>query len=251
MVLDLDHPSILGGVLDTRQEGKVVATVNGFGWKKHGDYRNLNFLMVNELSLESFQQAVQSKSKLWKPGPSIDQKQTPHCVGFSGENWQLCSPTMDPLPQVVPGDVLYAECKNVDGDNQDGSTTNSLLKVLRDRGMIEKWVWAYNVNVIKAWILSRGPVFLGSYWMEGMMRPDANGFIAPSYAAVGGHETLITGYRASSDAFRIKNSWGDAWGDKGSCWIHASDLAWLLAHDGEAVGAVETQWRKKSQVQAS
>lgn len=35
----------------------------------------------------------------------------------------------------------------------------------------------------------------------------------------GGHAMVITGYDDSRHAFRIRNSWGVSWGDKGSAWV--------------------------------
>lgn len=217
-------------------------TVGSFGWLKRGDPRNMNFLM-REVESDT----TKLKPKVWKAGPATDQGDTPHCVGFSGENWQLASPTMDPIGSVIEGHSLYALCKQIDGDNQDGSTTNSLLKALRARGMIHSWHWAENVQAAKLWLERRGTLFLGSYWYEGMMKPDVNGIVTVSGAAVGGHETLVLGWTimpGHDDMFLIRNSWGESWGIKGMCWISETDLAFLLAHDGEAAGAVETDWRK-------
>lgn len=35
----------------------------------------------------------------------------------------------------------------------------------------------------------------------------------------GGHAMVISGYDDSKHAFRIRNSWGEIWGDKGSVWV--------------------------------
>ena len=35
----------------------------------------------------------------------------------------------------------------------------------------------------------------------------------------GGHAMVISGYDDSKHAFRIRNSWGVSWGDKGSAWV--------------------------------
>ena len=35
----------------------------------------------------------------------------------------------------------------------------------------------------------------------------------------GGHAMVISGYDDSKHAFRIRNSWGNTWGDNGSAWI--------------------------------
>ncbi len=55
----------------------------------------------------------------------------------------------------------------------------------------------------------------------------------PEGDVVGGHAVCLVGYRADlhSTEFRVRNSWGPAWGDGGEAWLHA---AWLsLSHCGE------------------
>ena len=54
----------------------------------------------------------------------------------------------------------------------------------------------------------------------------SNGFIAmPSGSPIGGHEMHIVGADDSKEvlgqvgSFEVQNSWGEAWGDRGFCWI--------------------------------
>lgn len=49
---------------------------------------------------------------------------------------------------------------------------------------------------------------------------------------LGGHAVLAVGYDDNKGAFRIRNSWGEAWGDKGYFWIPYEYLASpMLAQD--------------------
>ncbi len=41
----------------------------------------------------------------------------------------------------------------------------------------------------------------------------------PDERADGGHAVILTGYCDKRQAFRVKNSWGKSWGDKGYCWM--------------------------------
>lgn len=44
-------------------------------------------------------------------------------------------------------------------------------------------------------------------------------FSTPDNGEKGGHAMVISGYDDSKHAFRIRNSWGVAWGDNGSAWV--------------------------------
>lgn len=44
-------------------------------------------------------------------------------------------------------------------------------------------------------------------------------FSATDNGTKGGHAMVISGYDDSKHAFRIRNSWGTAWGDNGSAWV--------------------------------
>lgn len=44
-------------------------------------------------------------------------------------------------------------------------------------------------------------------------------FKLPDSGMTGGHAMVISGYDDAKHAFRIRNSWGVLWGDKGSAWV--------------------------------
>jgi hypothetical protein len=44
---------------------------------------------------------------------------------------------------------------------------------------------------------------------------------------------VISAYDAGAGQFRIDNSWGESWGVRGSAWITAADLQWLLSQQGD------------------
>lgn len=214
---------------------------HGLGWRPSPDARNRAFPMAKALDIAP--PKIARTSYTWRAGPRVDQGQTSKCTGYSAENFLLAAPIMDHPSKIPRGDEIYAMCKEIDGAPlEDGSTTNALMHVLRDRmKRIEQWVWCYDETTFKEWVLGKGGVFIGVWWYSGMMDTDKKGFIHPAGSKVGGHETFVIGYSAVRDAFRIKNSWGDHWGEGGLAWLHREDLNDLLLDDGEAAAALEVK----------
>lgn len=179
--------------------------------------------------------------ELGSPGV-LDQGDTPHCVGFTGADFENLAPVEDHVPGSV-GDDLYYACKVVDGEPkaEDGSSIHSLVKVLKARGRIAAYAFMNDVATVKAFVRQSGPVMIGIDWTDGMFDPDANGFIAPTGALVGGHALTIVGDDPALDAAVILNHWGD-WGPlHGYCKMKWSNVAGLIstARGGEAVGTLE------------
>lgn len=72
-----------------------------------------------------------------------------------------------------------------------------------------------------AWELAQGhPVAVGlritAQW-EGL--PPRTMIEAPAGDVVGGHAVVLVGYSQSASAWRVRNSWGEGWGDRGYAWL--------------------------------
>jgi C1A family cysteine protease len=69
---------------------------------------------------------------------------------------------------------------------------------------------------------------------DGMWRVGADGMIpfpAPTEKLEGGHAIYMVGYDDTLAAFRIVNSWGEAWGDHGFGWLPYDYVLRGLADD--------------------
>lgn len=184
--------------------------------------------------------------RVWDfPLESLDQEETPHCVGFSMASFGINLPVLTPYTNAA-GHKFYYKCKVVDGDPQseEGSTIRSAAKVLKQEGVIGAYAFAPSVEAIRYWVLNKGPMIIGTIWTEGMMCPDDSGIIEPTGNIVGGHATLINEWR-KDDYIRIQNSWGPDWGIDGSAYIHVEDFKKIFNYDGEAMTAVELEQHKK------
>jgi C1A family cysteine protease len=62
---------------------------------------------------------------------------------------------------------------------------------------------------------------------------------------LGGHCVLIMGYNGSKKLFKIKNSYGVGWGNRGYAYLSLYDLQKLLNDGGEACVGIESKIKPK------
>jgi len=220
----------------------VTSELAGLGRLSQPDPRNRNFALPKEFVPPAV------RRKFWWGAEVLDQLDTPQCVGFAGYGWLLGGPTTNE-PEFTPED-LYRWAQERDqwaGTDYDGTSTLGLMKALKDKGYITEYRWAFDAETLVAWLLTNGPVLVGTNWFMDMFTPNIhNGFIEPTGDVVGGHEWRIVGADrdkvcpdGSQGAVRMVNSWGTGWGDKGRAWVSLDDLDLLIKGDGEAVTAIE------------
>jgi hypothetical protein len=115
-----------------------------------------------------------------------------------------------------------------------GSSGLGAAKALVKLGLAAKYTHAFSLDAVKS-ALQTGPVMVGTVWLDSMFTPTPEGVITVdrSSAVAGGHEYVISAYDAGGDRFRMDNSWGDGWGIRGSSWITAADMQWLLSQRGD------------------
>jgi hypothetical protein len=198
------------------------------------DY-NLQAFMPEGLDLFKFRREDRYWPFMSEP---LDQSTTPHCVGFSMANWGINLPVQDNYTN-VDGHHFYDLCKIKDGDPDDGSTIRIAAKVLRDLQKINGYAFAPSIDVMKWWIVNKGPVICGTLWTMGMFTPDALNHIHPTGDLAGGHAYVINELANHGNAFGIQNSWGKRWGVEGRAYIAVEDFLPLFRNGGEVLAAVE------------
>jgi len=130
----------------------------------------------------------------------------------------------------------YRDAQLIDewpGNDYEGTSVLAGAKVMKSRGYISGYEWAFNLRQTLVGISYRGPAVLGLNWYEGMSQPDKNGIIKPTGRLAGGHCILATGYNLKTRLVRLHNSWGRGWGVGGDCFIFDTDLGKLLDAGGE------------------
>lgn len=140
-------------------------------------------------------------------------------------------------PFVLSGYSLTTRIDPFDGfyPGQDtGSDGPSAAQALVLLGLADHYDHAFTVDSLKA-ALSNGPVMWGTEWFNSMYEPDAHDFLVvdTSSGVAGGHEMEITGYDVTTDVYKVPNSWGTGFGDRGYCYVKGPDMALLLSRNGD------------------
>ncbi len=134
--------------------------------------------------------------------------------------------------------ALYELAKTFDpweGVNYEGSSTDAPWKALHQTGAIPGWQWLFGETQVREWLTWHGPCVVGTNWYNNMFHPDTTGHLNLGGPLAGGHAYQLTQYSIPRDAYRITNSWGLDWGQRGRAWLRSTDLRTLLTEQGEAV----------------
>jgi hypothetical protein len=177
------------------------------------------------------------RSYTWACGVRLDQGATPRCVGYSIAQEGSARPVK--VPNVTPStaDKIYRRAQDLDqwpGHNYDGTSVLAGIKAAAELGWYPEFRWAFSERDLCLAVGWHGPAVLGINWYQDMMTPDLNGIVNPTGAVAGGHAILCNGFNVKSGFYRLANSWGPSWGKAGDCFVSRKDMAYLLAHQGEA-----------------
>lgn len=224
--------------------------VRKFGRLVQKDKRNLEYPLPKMVVPSTM------RKRFWWSGPIYDQGETSMCVGYAGYGWLTGGPVIN-HPKFKPED-LYHLAQDYDewpGSDYDGTSTLGLMKALKAKAYVGDYRWATDAETLVAWILTMGPVLVGTDWFADMFEPKDH-FLHPTGDNQGGHEWRIIGADrdkhcpdGTHGAARMVNSWGSKWADHGRAWISFKDLDFLIKKDGEAVTVDELkvaglEWRE-------
>lgn len=183
--------------------------------------------------------------RMWQTAVVVqNQGEEPACVGFSGYHFLTAAPYMERIGRNLPTPMhLYKLSQQFDewaGEDYEGSSVRGLMKALVSLNIISEYRWALDASTFRSHLLHRGPLNVGTDWFSEMSQPRSDGFLVPRGEYEGGHAWLVIGYSKKRDAYRMLNSWGPDWGQKGRAWIDAQTMEHLIfGMNGEAASAIE------------
>ena len=201
---------------------------------------NRHYRLENFITPDMQKRAADLTTKEWPMSKILDQGDTPHCVGFAWAGWGICEPIVDDFSN-ADGNRIYYEAKVIDGEpnQEDGSTTLSGVKAMQKDGRLQNYAFATSLDDMVTWLLTKGPVVVGTNWYEKMFTPDANGLVTIGGSVAGGHEHLIVGVDKDKQLFKHVNSWGASWSQGGFFFLSFADEQRLQNENGDACTAVE------------
>lgn len=200
--------------------------------------------------------------KTWRIGSkALNQGKTGTCVGHAWRNFLRCAPHLTEKGGPSPFDIYRkavsldefrandGEAELPDGDRglEYGTTVRAGAKSVMELDRLKSYLWAFALQPAVEWVLTNGPVVLGTDWWSSFV-PDAEGIvqIKPNATRSNGHAYLWRGVDTKRGLALCTNSWGDAWGKSGDFYIPLRDLERLIADDGEVCTAVEKKYTAKS-----
>jgi len=189
-------------------------------------------------------------SKTWSTkATALDQGNTGTCVGHGWANFLRCAPIqsnagIDALRwQIYKDAILLDEWPDNDYDPhmQYGTSVRAGAQATTNLSRLKSYLWAFSLQPTIEWVLTQGPVVLGTNWYDSMFHTDVNGLltIKPRAKVVGGHCYLLRGVNTKKALATCSNSWGDSWGESGDFYLSFKDLERLILEDGEVCTAIE------------
>lgn len=214
------------------------------------DWRSLDYPVTAQIA------EYRPRSFTWRLDERLDQGREGACVGFAFAHELAARPAVVQGVTDSAARRIYKEAQKIDpwpGEAYEGTSVLAGAKVCQTDGFFESYHWALTAEDVARGIAYFGPCVLGLNWYEGQFSPDPAGFIRPTGRLAGGHAIVAVAVKVAYKSvvrwrrrtwldvdhdrsyITLVNSWGPGWGDNGKAKLTLTDLARLLAENGDAV----------------
>lgn len=213
------------------------------------DTRDLQFMVARRLGPAGTPLPSQ---KTWGIKPTaLDQGETGSCVGHAWANFLRATPIqtnagIDQLRWDIYDQATQLDewdDNDNDVDRQFGTSIRAGAEAVTNMGRLKSYLWAFDLQSALEWVLTMGPIVLGTNWYSSFFRPDDEAIIkiTPTARIEGGHAYLWRGANTRRALALCSNSWGDEWGKSGEFYLSFRDMERLIHEDGEGCTAVESR----------
>lgn len=239
----------------------AITDQRNYGRRYAPDPRDRGHTMERALAaMKSVKGALARRTQAPRRGPTLDQDITPKCVMFSAATALGAAPvtySRNPL-KIVQQPIkesandawmdLYDWAQAHDewpGVDYEGTSVRAGQEYLRLIGRSSGYVWARNLAEAKDYIgrVGSAPIILGIDWLEQMSEPElVKGayYLKVGGPVVGGHAICCLWFDKPKKAWKLQNTWGEGWGDRGVAYLRDEDFDYLVFQaNGEACSFVE------------
>ena len=182
----------------------------------------------------------------WDCPARLNQVNEGACVGFAWTHELAAAPAAVKEVNNKLALDIFKDAQKVDewpGERYDGTSVLAGAKVVKFRGYMKEYRWAFGVIDALRAIGHFGPVVVGIPWYESMYEPRPSGLLEVSKdGQKNRHAILVRGVALQArlkgepgqlSAVHLRNSWGKSWGVNGDCWLSIEDFEALLKDEGE------------------
>lgn len=239
----------------------LSTSVRRIGRKKAADPRDRDYRAIDHIRGIAPTATTAGTSRYHKRGPQLDQGPSSRCVVFAMGQLIQTGPIMQNLLRTITPEMrskvggaddavaldqllwwAYKYAQDNDewsGAEPDyyGTSGRAGAKAFQSLGYFTNYFWLNTVDEIANYILTAGPVPVGTDWFTGMDTRDPQGYIHPTGNWRGGHEYLLDGVSVVKRRFRMRQSWGDS--AYHAAWLSFEDMAYLLSQGGDALAIAE------------
>lgn len=185
-------------------------------------------------------------TKLWECDVYLDQGQEGACVGFGWSHELRAGPDVVADISDESARALYKYAQTLDpwpGESYEGTTVLAGVKALMQLypDVYDSYRWAFGLDDLISTISFFGPAVLGVKWYAGMYPVSSSAIVHPTGPVIGGHCIMARGVDMEQRMITLRNSWGQAWGNNGDCFISFDDMEVLLKSEGEACLPIRKQ----------